>query len=58
MSSFLFYLRSDDYIEDSFNIPNIHSWQDFKEYLLSNIEKLRRFDELKFYYYDFKNHKY
>jgi len=57
MSSFLFYLRSDDYIEDSFSIPNIHSWQDFKEYLLSNIEKLRRFDELKFYYFDFKNHR-
>jgi len=57
MSSFLFYLRSDDYIEDSFNRSNIRSWQDLKRHLLSRLEVLSRFDEFIFYYYDIENNR-
>jgi hypothetical protein len=57
MSSFLFYLRSDDYIRSSFNRSNIRSWQDLKRHLLSRLVLLRRFNELSFYYYDIENHR-
>ena len=55
MSSFLFYLRSDRCIRDSFNRKNICSWEDLKSHLLSRLGKLRRFDDLIFYYYDIEN---